>query len=419
MIRKIIKKLEDFFREETVEEVYQKTLEEKDESTIDDDRIYLVGFYGHPERSNDVIERLYQLGAKKGDGFFDLEKEAANPEKLVYMIFDGNKSTFLIHCMCKKNFLERQKLERGYVVFDIDKYDSLYNIKVGDKVMGWRYPHVASGTEVVGLKFNPGKNRFDYRLSGGEVRDYYELTKDLSEKTNELNSELKNSIEIEKIVDKDNYIINIPKGYKISSVNSETGQINIYMKEKVKENFVITSQEDGKKYWISRSIAVAVVLYGFPAEDSNEHGVFLVHRRGKGCPDNIEKWSTNCGYIGWHETVAQAASRELYEETGLEIPDSHLKFIGYNDPIGDGKENVTLRFIATLPKSLLENSLKSGKINTNTKWRGGEDDEISEFKLIPATEEGVKELGESMYWAFNHDDLLLDVLKKINEIGKY
>ena len=189
--------------------------------------------------------------------------------------------------------------------------------------------------------------------------------------------------------------------------------------EKAKENFVITSQEDGKKYWISRSIAVAVVLYGFPAEGSNEPGVFLVHRRGKGCPDNIGKWATNCGYIGWHETVAQAASRELYEETGLEIPDSHLKFIGYNDPIGDGKENVTLRFIATLPKSLLENSLKSGKINTNTKQRGGEDDEISEFKLIPTTEEGIKELGESMYWAFNHDDLLKDVLKKINENHEY
>lgn len=188
--------------------------------------------------------------------------------------------------------------------------------------------------------------------------------------------------------------------------------------EQAKENFVVTSQEDGKKYWISRSVAVAVVLYGFPAEGSNEPGVFLVHRRGKGCPDNIGKWSTNCGYIGWHETVAQAAARELYEETGLRIPDSHLKFIGYNDPIGDGKENVTLRFIATLPKSLLENSLKSGKINTNTKWRGGEDDEISEFKLIPATEEGVKELGESMYWAFNHDRLLLEILNKKIERGK-
>ena len=184
--------------------------------------------------------------------------------------------------------------------------------------------------------------------------------------------------------------------------------------EKAKENFVITSQEDGKKYWISRSIAVAVVLYGFPAEGSNEPGVFLVHRRGKGCPDNIGKWSTNCGYIGWHETVAQAAARELYEETGLKIPDSHLKFIGYNDPIGDGKENVTLRFIATLSKSLLENSLKSGKINTNTKERGGEEDEISEFKLIPATKEGIEDLGTSSYWAFNHDGLLRNALEKIN-----
>ena len=109
MIKKIFKRIGDFFREETVEEVYQKTLMEKDKSTVDDDRTYLVGFYGHPERSNDVIERLYQLGAKKGDGFFDLEKEAANPEKLVYMIFKGNRSTFLIHCMRKKKFFREQQ----------------------------------------------------------------------------------------------------------------------------------------------------------------------------------------------------------------------------------------------------------------------------------------------------------------------
>lgn len=185
-----------------------------------------------------------------------------------------------------------------------------------------------------------------------------------------------------------------------------------------KENFQITAQEDGKKYWISRSIAVAVVIYGFPAEGSNEDGVFLVHRRGIGCPDNIGKWSTNCGYVGWHETLLQAAAREVYEETGLQIPEELFKFIGYNDPVGDGKENITLRFMAKLPKSILENALRSCKINTNTEWRGGEENEVSEFRLIPATLKGIKETGEPMYWAFNHDNLLETVLNHIDDENK-
>lgn len=189
-----------------------------------------------------------------------------------------------------------------------------------------------------------------------------------------------------------------------------------------RENFKVTSKEDGKEYWISRSVAVAIVVYGFPPKPSESgsefskesSGVFLVHRRGPGCPDNIGKWSTNCGYIGWGESVAEAAVRELYEETGLEIPASHLRFIGYNDPVGDGKENVTLRFVACLPKSLLENGLKTGKINTNTSWRGGEEEEISEFRLID--QYGIYELAKEEDWAFQHDKLLLEALGEVNKM---
>lgn len=182
-----------------------------------------------------------------------------------------------------------------------------------------------------------------------------------------------------------------------------------------KENFKIIAKEDGKEYWISRSVAVAVVVYGFPADNQNDTGVFLVHKRGTGCPDNNHKWSTNCGYIGWNETLKEAAVRELYEETGIEIPADHLDFLGYNDPINDGKENVTLRFIASLPKSYLTHALSTNKINTNTAWRGGEENEISEFRLIPATEEGIKDLAPEWEWAFKHDQLLRDALMEIKK----
>ena len=49
MIKKIIKGIVDFFREETFEEVYQKTLMERRDPE-DEDKVCLLGFYGHSRR---------------------------------------------------------------------------------------------------------------------------------------------------------------------------------------------------------------------------------------------------------------------------------------------------------------------------------------------------------------------------------
>lgn len=181
----------------------------------------------------------------------------------------------------------------------------------------------------------------------------------------------------------------------------------------MKENFKITGKEDGREYWISRAVAVAVVVYGFPGTES-ESGVFLIHKRGPGCPDNIGSWSTNCGYLGWGETVKEGAVRELFEETGLDIPADHLRFLSYSDPVGDGKENVTLQFIAPLPKSFLNHEIKVGKINKESRWRGGEEGEISEFRLIEASEAGIS--GVQGDWAFKHDELLRKALEYVKEV---
>ena len=220
MVRKIIKKLGDFFREETVEEVYQKTLKERRDSK-DEDKVCLLGFYGHPERSNDIIERLHQLGAWDSDGWINLEKDSANPEKIIYIIFAGNKSTFLIHSLNKKNFLENNKPE-NHAIFEIDSFDSLYDIKVGDIVMVWPEK---SEEKVTGFKFNPQTRKINFRLSSGKIKDYYSLTKIKSMEKKEFN--LENFVKIESKGTGHLISINVPEGYKISSIDTETGQIEV------------------------------------------------------------------------------------------------------------------------------------------------------------------------------------------------
>ena len=114
----------------------------------------------------------------------------------------------------------------------------------------------------------------------------------------------------------------------------------------IKENFKVTAIETGKEYWISRSVAVAVIIYGKDLSGKDEN-VFLIHKRGPGCPDNIGKWSVNCGYINWGETIKQAAIRETFEETGLKLNESLSYYIEPEDGC-----NLTLTIDANIQKFL-------------------------------------------------------------------
>lgn len=169
------------------------------------------------------------------------------------------------------------------------------------------------------------------------------------------------------------------------------------------KNYGIKNPQTGKVVWISRSHAVVGILR-YQDEDGKEF--YLVQKRGPGCPDEIGKYAFSSGYLDYDETRFEALERELYEELGLDLKKCNYEVVKEfvnDDPKSDARQNVTTRyFIEFKPndyfKDYLEN-LDKTDVEEETVKRGGEENEVSEIKLIP-----VEDIG-NYQWAWNHKDL--------------
>lgn len=108
----------------------------------------------------------------------------------------------------------------------------------------------------------------------------------------------------------------------------------------MKDNFQITAKEDGKQYWISRSVAVAGFIYrlNFPNVE------VLTEIRGKGVDHSGERCAI-CGYLNWDETLTEALKREAYEETGIQLDPSKLQCVYINSDPSENRQNVTVHYL--------------------------------------------------------------------------
>ena len=160
--------------------------------------------------------------------------------------------------------------------------------------------------------------------------------------------------------------------------------------------------------WNSRSAAVTCILLGM-TKDPNKVK-FLVEKRGPGCPDNIRKYVFPCGYLGWDETLKEAAIREVYEETGIVLNDDLISEpVSIQDSPNANRQNITVRFLAYLPIETIEQGLNDGTINCKTEERGGESGECEELLLV--TPEWVEE--HRSEFAFGHDLLVDEVMEAL------
>lgn len=149
----------------------------------------------------------------------------------------------------------------------------------------------------------------------------------------------------------------------------------------------------GKQVWLSRSVAVAVLV---TCTDHKGDTHVLISKRGIGTPDFQGYWNIVCGYLDYNETLIDAARREVYEETGVFIPeDSNIHLTGINDSI-EGKQNVTIQFRVDLHQDELP----------STSILNAEENEVEDILWIPYDKHSINHFK----FAFNHMELLLNEL---------
>ena len=161
------------------------------------------------------------------------------------------------------------------------------------------------------------------------------------------------------------------------------------------KNFPIIDKNTGREYWISRSVAVVAFVYAY---DENENEYILAEKRGEGTPDPEFRgcWCLPCGYVDFDETIEEAASREVFEETGIQINPNDWDILSINsDPKSDKRQNITFRF-----ETVVDGEIE--RIKLTSKY--SESNEVSDLKWIPTNEV------ENYKWAFNH----LELIKEYN-----
>lgn len=160
------------------------------------------------------------------------------------------------------------------------------------------------------------------------------------------------------------------------------------------KNFPIIDKNTEREYWISRSVAVVIMLFAY---DLSGKQYVLTVKRGKGTPDP-EYVGTNClpcGYLDFDETIKEAAARELFEETGIKVNPDNLHLLSINDnPADDKRQNITFRYFIEIKGIPVEGL---NQILTN---EFSEKDEVEFAEFVPVADIN------NYKWAFNHDKII-------------
>lgn len=153
------------------------------------------------------------------------------------------------------------------------------------------------------------------------------------------------------------------------------------------------NQDGTKGPWFSRSVAVATAVILRDTETNN--WFILANQRGAGTPDYQGYWNLPCGYLDYNEEAEDAAKREVYEETGIQL--NSVNYFGHSTSPNENRQNVIFFFV-----SFLEGNKSDYGFSTDNM----EENEVSGIQWVP--------LGKvtNIQWAFDHDELINKILQK-------
>jgi 8-oxo-dGTP pyrophosphatase MutT (NUDIX family) len=137
-----------------------------------------------------------------------------------------------------------------------------------------------------------------------------------------------------------------------------------------------TTTTDGRTIWLSRSVAVVMVLVAYRANDDK----FYIAIEKRGTAPGLDKqglWCLPCGYLDFSESGPEAVKRELWEEIGINL-DDYCKFDNDTQPWfvktapDENRQNVTLRYakvleVTELPKLIPNNDAEPNEV-ADAKW---------------------------------------------------
>ena len=106
------------------------------------------------------------------------------------------------------------------------------------------------------------------------------------------------------------------------------------------KNFAV--EHNGKTWWVSRSVAVAINVYGIV----DGKLCVLANKRGPGLPSNVGKWNCVSGYIDYDEDLKDACIREVFEETGVNINRDTVEFVEFDDSPKRSNQTILFRYVA-------------------------------------------------------------------------
>ena len=153
-------------------------------------------------------------------------------------------------------------------------------------------------------------------------------------------------------------------------------------------NFPI--KRNGKVFYVSRSVAVSLCTF---CKDKNGNWCVLANQRGPSCHSGRGQWNIPAGYLDYGESAEDAAARETWEETGVDIPASvPFRLLGTN--ASGERDDVSMAFTCVLDGITDDYPLSA---------ENSEPGEVSDIRWIPIMSQDGRIIKDFLKYRWNRN----------------